>query len=134
MRSVKLVSGNVFISAAEHHWLKNDPVDLLDVICNESNDVANPIIIQSVDHSYLKGGFHAGGRDVVQSAAFGFNIVANSAVTILFFGDPVELQINAVKPGGPRPNGKLFLLRKANSIGRDMKPMEAHALSVLDCV
>jgi hypothetical protein len=77
---------------------------------------------------------HSGRGDVVQSAAFDFRIVAESAVAILFFGDPVELQINAVKPGSPRPNSKLSLLSKANSIGCDMKPVEAHALSVLDCI
>ncbi len=55
-------------------------------------------------------------------------------MTVLFFGHPVELQINAVKPGSPGPNGKLSLLSKANSVGRHMKPMEAHTLSVLDCV
>jgi len=102
------------------------------VICNESDDVANPIIIQSVHHGYLKCGFHASRRDVVQSSAFDFHIVADSAVTILFFGDPVELQINAVKPGSPRPNRKLCLLGKSDSIGCDMKPVEAHALSVPD--
>src|SRR5580692_9392280 len=102
---IALVSGNVFISAAEHYRLKDDPVNLLDVICNESNDVANPTIIQSVHHGYLKCGFHAGRGDVVQSLSLDFHIVAESAVTILFFGDSVELQINAMKSGSPRANG-----------------------------
>jgi hypothetical protein len=123
---VPLVSGNVFISATEHHRLQDDPVNLLDVICNESNDVADPVIVQSVDDGHLERCFHAGGRNVVQSAKFKFHVVGDSTVTVLLVADPVKLQINAVKSGGsPRPDGKVSLLSEANSIRRYVEPMEA---------
>jgi hypothetical protein len=131
---VPLVRGNVFISAAEHHRLQDDPVDLLDVIGNESNDVANSIIVQSVHDGHLECGLHAGSCDIVEGTELQLHVVADSAVTVLFVSNPVELQIDSVKSGGSSLGCKISLLSEANSVGRHMEPMETDAFGVLDGV
>jgi hypothetical protein len=119
---------------ASHHRLQNDTVDLLDVICNESNDVANSIIVQSVHDGHLECGLHAGSCDIVEGTELQLHVVADSAVTVLLFRDPVELQVNPVKSDSPCPVSKTSLLSEANSVGRHMEPMETDAFGVLDGV
>ena len=53
-------------------------------------------------------------------------------MAILCFRDAVELEIYRVESSRFCLNSKISVLRKANSISGDMKPVEAHAFCVAD--
>lgn len=104
----------------EHDRLKDYPVDLLDMICHKPNDVADTVIIQSVLHSHLQRGFHSRGGDIVEGASLHLHVVADPAMTVLRFGNAIELEIYGVESCRLCLDRKILLLGKANSIGGDV--------------
>jgi hypothetical protein len=51
-------------------------------------------------------------------------------VLVLFFGDAVELQIDAVLPGGLGGLAELYVLCVAYAVGRGQNAVEANLLGV----
>src|ERR1700723_799846 len=104
------------------------------MICNKPDDVGNAVVVQSVLHSHLQRGFHSRGGDIVEGTSLHLHVVADPAMSVLLFGNAIELEIDAMEPSGFRSKRKIAFLSKANSIGSDMKPMETRVLSVLNRV
>jgi hypothetical protein len=55
-------------------------------------------------------------------------------VAVLFISDAIELEINCVESSRLRLKRKVSFLREANSVGRDMNPMEADTFRMPDSV
>src|ERR1700719_2758091 len=122
------------VPAGEHNGLKNYAVDLIGVAESEAHDLSDAIIVETVDHGNLQGGLHSSRSDVLQGAELHFHVISEPAMFVLLLGDPIELQVHAVQPGGARLDSKISAFRKTNTIGRNVKTMEAHALRVSNCV
>jgi hypothetical protein len=131
---IPVLSRYALVAAGEHNGLKNYAVDLIGVAESEAHDLSHAIIVETVDHGNLQGGLHSSRSDVLQRAELHFHVISKPAMFVLLLGDAIELQVHAVQPGGASLDSKISAFRKTNTIGRNVKTMEAHALRVSNCV
>src|SRR5258708_16621460 len=131
---IPVLSRYALVPAGEHDGLKNYAVDLISVAESEAHDLSHAIIVETVDHGNLQGGLHPSRSDVLQGAELHFHVISEPAMFVLVLGDTIELQVHAMQPGGARLDSKISALRKTNTIGRNVKTMEARALRVPNCV
>jgi len=90
------------------------------MICNKPDDVANAVVVESVLDSHLQRGFHSRGGDIVEGSSLRVHVVADPAMTVLLFGNAIELEIYGMESSRLCLDRKILLLGKANSIGGDM--------------
>src|SRR6266436_4594094 len=131
---IPVLSRYALVAAGEHNGLKNYAVDLIGVAESEAHDLSHAIIVETVDHGNLQGGLHSSRSDVLQRAELHFHVISKPAMFVLLLGDAIELQVHAVQPGGARLDSKISAFRKTNTIGRNVKTMEALALRVSNSV
>src|SRR5262249_50814013 len=122
----------IFISAAEHYRLENDPMNPLHVFAHKPNDVADSIVIEAIHDTNLQSGFHAGCSNVFKRAMLDFHVISNTPMFVFFFCCSVELEVPTVQPDLPRANCKVTVLGKPDPIRGDVKPVEPQGLCVSD--
>ena len=132
--SVSLLVAYGLVSPRKHHGLENDAVDFVHVLNYETNNVAKPVIVASINDAHLQRRSHARCSDILKSLMLHFHVISDTAMPVLRFGNAIKLQIDGVQSGRLCFERKISVLRKSNSIRRDVNPMESHALRVANGV
>src|SRR6267154_729324 len=127
---ISLIGGYGLVPAGKHDGLKNDAVDFVYVLECEADNISEPVVVDSVGYGNLEGCSHSSRGDVLQGLSLHCHVVSQSTMSILFFGNPVKLKVYGVEPGLLRLQSKIPVFGKMHTVGRNVKSMESHALSV----
>src|SRR5208337_734283 len=90
--SVSLVAYGL-VSSRKHHGLKNDAVDFVHILNDETNNVAEPVVVASINDAHLQRRSHSRCSDILKSPMLHFHVISDTAMPVLRFGDAVKLQI-----------------------------------------
>src|SRR5271165_3837686 len=131
---VSLLVAYGLVSPRKHHGLENDAVNFVHVLNYETNNIAKPVVVSSINDANLQRRSHARCSDILESPMFHFHVISDTAMPILRFGNAIKLQVHSMQSGRLCFERKISVLRKSNSIRRDVNPMEAHALRVANGV
>src|SRR6267378_3910228 len=127
---VPLIGGYALVPAGKHDGLKNDTVDFVYVLERELDNISKPVVVDSVGYGNLERCSHSSRSDVLQGLSLHWHVVSQSTMSILFFGNPVQLKVYGVEPGFLRLQSKISVFGKTHTVGGNVKSMESHALSV----
>src|ERR1700741_2331086 len=57
--SISCFRRDVLVSTGEHHGLKQEPVDFVDILNREAYHLAYPVVVEAVHHRNLEGRAHS---------------------------------------------------------------------------
>jgi hypothetical protein len=109
-------------------------VDFIDVLNREPNNVAKPFAVSALVYRDLECSSHSGGGNILQGLSPHGHVVSQSAVFVVVFGNPVQLQVNTVQASFSRLQSEVSGLGELDTVCRNMKPMEADAFRVANGV
>ncbi len=123
---------NVLVSSGKGYGLKRDSLYFINVLRRELYDRSDAIIVDGIDDRRHQSDFDAYTRQVFNRLLLYIEEVADAPMSILFFADPIELEIDAVLAGRFRGLAKLKVFGKANSVGRRQDSIEPDLLRISD--
>ncbi len=131
---ISLIGGYALVPAGKHDGLKNDAVDFVYVLNPEANNVAKPVVIDAIGYGDLKRCSHPGRSDILQGLPLHRDVVPQSTMFVLFFGNAVQLKVYGMQASLFRPESKIPTLGEMHTVRRNMKSMETHAFRVANGV
>src|ERR1700745_1644781 len=127
---VSLIGGYALVPPCKHDGLKNDAVDFVDVLDCEADNVAKPVVVEAVGYGNLECCSHSSRSDILQALSLHCHVVSQSTMSVLFFGNPVQLKVYGVQASLLCLECKIPAFGKTHTVSRNVKSMETHALSV----
>jgi hypothetical protein len=127
---VSLIGGYALVPAGKHDGLKNDAVDFVYVLECEADNISKPVVVDSVGYGNLERCSHSSRSDILQGLPLHCHVVSQSTMSILFFGNPVQLKVYGVQASLLCLQSKIPAFGKMHTVGRNVKSMETHAFSV----
>jgi hypothetical protein len=131
---VSLIGGYALVPTGKHDGLKNDAVDFVYVLECEVDNVAKSVVVEAVGYGNLERCSHPSRSDVLQSLSLHCHGVSQTPMSVLLFGNPIQLKVYGVQPGVLRLESKISTLGEMHTVGRNVKPMETRAFCVANGV